>query len=60
MQVKLQKPSLHLSLGRMKFIQQAQSSLSLPDNFLGGKKGGVDFLSLPGSECLTHEAIKFP
>lgn len=38
MQVRLQKVSLHLTRGSMKFVQQAQSSISIPDNFMGGKK----------------------
>lgn len=37
-QVRLQKVSPHLTRGSMKFVQQAQSSVSLPDNFMGGKK----------------------
>lgn len=38
MQVRLQKVSLHLTWGSMKFVQQAQCSVSILDNFMGEKK----------------------
>lgn len=60
MQARSQKQSLHPSLGGVKFVQQSQSRLSLPDNKGGKPKGGVDFLPNPGSECLASGVIKFP
>lgn len=56
MQARSQKQSPHLSLGGMKFVQPFSSK-----QVYGGKeKGGVDFLPIPGSECLAYGAIKFP
>lgn len=61
-QVRQPKVSLHLSLGSTRFVQQAQSSLSVPDNFMGEKnpKRWSRFLPIPVLECLAYGAIKFP
>lgn len=52
-QVSLPKVSLHLSLGSMRFVQQAQSSLSVPDNFMGEKKPKkVEWISSSSRPCM--------